>query len=221
MDANCRDRKGRTPLSLAAGWGCQEIMPGVDINFKSWTPLYLAVVHRRQSILWQCLQVVGVGGSVSLDSALGCRQKNIVCQVLRVADVTVYNDRTPTPLAAERDYNGVMKKLLGVDASYSDNEDQPLSHPTTEYQHETIARQLLQVLDANCTNVRAPPPLVVEKEYQQIVEQLLEVQDVDVNCRDNEGWAPLHLAAAYNLETVLRRLLQVAGINVNLESKNG
>jgi len=54
-----------------------------------------------------------------------------------------------------------------------------------------------------------------------IVKILIEIEDIDVNSQNNEGFSALHFAAQYGLNEIVESLTNHPCININIETENG
>ena len=177
------------------------------------TPLYRAVDKNNVPIV---IEILTQGATVDLREKLwwrtplhlACDKGYLECVRHLLAydatvDISAKEGWTPLMLAAANGHTEIVQMLLNVKANYklrTKNDFQALHH-AAKNNHADIVHLLLLQKNSD-PNIRiyekGPTALHIAAEHNSAnaVDVLLS-HDAEVNCRDKQGWAPLHLAV-YN-----------------------
>jgi len=210
VDPNSPDRKGRTPLSFAAGCGLGDVVKLIlqqrDIKPDSAdrdgrTPLSFAAERLRSPDYYR---------SPYWDPS---EHGVIVRLLLERRDVDPNSPdrkgRTPLSFAAECGLGDLVKLLLQRGDINPDSSDSDGRTPLS------FAAERLRTPDY-------PRPLYLEPpEHDVIVKLLLERGDVDPDSPDSKGRTPLSFAAECGLGDLVKLLLQRADVNPDSADSDG
>jgi ankyrin repeat protein len=208
VEADLKDGKGRTPLSLAAEEGHTTIVEvllatgQVDINSNnkfSQTPLS---------------QATALGHEAVVKLLLATGQADINTK-------EVYG-HTPLSLAVENGYEAVIKLLLATGQADINSNDAfgytPLLRAASKG-HEAVVKLLLATgqADINSNDAFNYTPLfwAAGKGHEAVVKLLLATGQADINLKDNYGQTPLLRAAAAGHEAVVKLLLATGQADIN------
>ena len=198
--ANLKDISGRTPLSIAADQGHEEVVK-----------LLLA----RNDV-----EVDSMDGDscTPLSNAADQGHEEVVKLLLTRNDVEAglkdNAGRTPLSKAAYGGHEEVVKLLLTRDDVEADSKDNdswtPLSYAAYKG-HEEVVKLLLTRDDveagskdnAGCT----PLSKAADQGHKEVVKLLLTRDDVEADSKDNDSWTPLSYAAHKGHEEVVKLLL--------------
>lgn len=234
---------GVTPLHLAVKVGCEKVVKilvaKLDINAKAFddklfTPLHLAAKGGHASIT---SHLVAAGASLeeqTIDgmtplhyAARGGNIDTVACLVMRGADLEAKTKLGFTPLrfAAQNSNTAVTAYLYerGAD-SYAVAQD-----GLTPF-HPYVCRPY----KPSEAFLPSHQPVIFEADPEfnklhhaalkndiKLIEELLSIAGVDVNCKTAEGETPLHLAAQNGCIEAAAALMTQDGINVNAKTNLG
>ncbi|MCS5711378.1 ankyrin repeat domain-containing protein [Candidatus Berkiella aquae] len=183
IDIHARDKRGMTPLHIAAACGYSSIIQqllergaafNVETNVGD-TPLHLATLANHPAVVSLLLEK---GAHADLKNADGL---------------------TPIFLAARMGLTDIIAQLLTRKADFNFVKD-------------------LLAGKAPLTKIH-PLGYATKHNYGEIIPYLLK-QGEDLNTLDSTGYAPLHLAAYYNLPQMTKILLSY-GANIEIQDNQG
>jgi ankyrin repeat protein len=237
-DPAIRDRKGRTPLHLAAvngrlGAVQQLVAAGADVSATAgsmgWTPLMLAVAAGYEDVV-RCLLAGGAAASVSAGMADGTTALHLACgrpgTEQMVADLLAAgahaaaadsSDNTPLHSAAAAGAADTVSRLLDAGAEvWSANSDLELPlHLAIAGGHTAAAVQLIAAAKASdeqsinaVTAAGAAPIHLAAVKDSSMLRVLLQCSALQVDVVDGAGQTALHLAAAGGYLKNIRQLVQ-------------
>ena len=251
VDADSKDRGGRTPLWWAAGRGHEAVVRlllatgQVDADSKDregQTPLWRAVEHGHEAVVQLLLATGQVdadskdqGGRTLLSWTAGHGHEAAVRLLLATgqvdADSKDWRGQTPLWWAAEHGHEAVVRLLLATGQVDADSKvgcwgRTPLWW-AAKYGHETVVRLLLDTgyVDADSKDgVRGRTPLwwAAEQGHEAVVQLLLDTGQVDVDSKDRR-WSqtPLSRAAEQGHEAVVRLLLATGQVDADSKDRAG
>ncbi|KAI9684320.1 MAG: hypothetical protein M1822_005793 [Bathelium mastoideum] len=217
FDIDAKNRKGRTPLWLAANNGYEAvvrlllIIGKVNVDVKD---------SDGQTALWGATK----GGHEAVVQLLLATDKVDVN-----AKDTRYG-RTPLWCAAEEGHEAIVELLLATgkvnvnmkDSSYRQT---PL-WPAAERGHDAVVRLLVATNDVDVDmkdSLHGRTPLwgAAKEGHESVVKLLLATGKVDVNMKDSDGRTALWGAAKEGHEAVVQLLLTTGKVNVNIKANDG
>ena len=214
VDANLRDREGRTPLSIAATAGSVEVAKmlldrqDVDRNSRDdhgSTPLMCAVYSRRTPVLTLLL------GRMDID-----------------ANAQDNGGRTPLSYAAGNGHKLILEVLLDrkdINANLQDNNGRTPLFYAAIWGKEAISKLLLDRndIDPNTQDKTGLTPLACAARWswKAVVRLLLDRNDIDANVQDHSGRTPLSYAAARRDKHVVQLLLDRNDVDPNIPDNTG
>ncbi|KAJ5211208.1 hypothetical protein N7491_011028 [Penicillium cf. griseofulvum] len=210
---DCRDTKGRTPLSHAAESGSITIVE----NLMNWGSFPNSEDDGERTPL-------------SYASGAGCYE---VVELL-LGDVRVppdqrdFQQRTPFLWAAENGHGTVVKRLLETGKIEPDRQDQfertPLLYAAANG-HDTVVKQLLETgkvkPDRKDKFEQTPLSYAAVKGYNTVVKQLLETGKVEPDRKDKSERTPLSNAAKNGHDAVVKLLLETGQVNPDAMDLDG
>lgn len=214
IGVNSKDDDGRTPLSLAAKEGHEEVvrllLKREDVNADpkddcGRSPLSWAAQNGHESVVRLLVE------------------QNDIDFNLKDED-----GRTPLSLAAEEGHEGVVRLLLQLKDIKVDSRDTrgltPLFRAVKEG-HEAAVRLLLErnEVDVNLMDPvygRTPLWYGLIIRHEAIVRLLLERKDINVNWTDKEGWTPLRVAVYAGSESIVRLLVERDDVDNPIKNKD-
>ncbi|GFW41345.1 ankyrin-3 [Trichonephila clavipes] len=204
-NVNKKDNDGRTPLHLAVETGCRELVKLLLRNKalvnsedkNKMTALHSSAVCGHKHILEILIEA---GGNIHAPDIDGC---------------------TPLHLAAGKGHIHIVEFLIdrGVDINATEEYGLTALHISTTKRHNGIIKLLLKnkanIYTVDCSGW-TPFYLSVAKEMSE----LYLVTEIDINFRDTHGYTPLHVAAIYGDETLLKYCLNKS-CNINVQCLRG
>jgi ankyrin repeat protein len=190
------ERLGRTPLSLAAARGHEQVVmllleSGAELDdedSEGTTPLSLAIANGHEAVVKLLLEK---GAKLDYKDSDG---------------------KMPLLLAAANGHEAVVKLLLESGAELDDEDSEgttPLSLAAANG-HEGIVKLLLEKgakLDSEDSDGKTPLSLAAAKGHEAVVKLLLE-KGAEVDSKDSDGQTPLSMAAAEGHKAVVELLLE-------------
>jgi ankyrin repeat protein len=218
VEADKKDKSGRTPLSWAAGNGHEAIAKlllatgQVEINSKDEngeTPLSWAAKNGHEAIVKLLLLATSQVEVNSKDKS----------------------GRTPLSLAAKNRQKAVVELLLATGQVKINWKDEsgwtPLSRAAGNGD-EAVVKLLLATgqvkIDSKTKIGQTPLSLAAVNNYEAIVELLLATGQIEINSKDENGLTPLSYAAAYGRkgsEAIVKLLLATGQVEVKSKDKSG
>lgn len=211
LDVDEKDDKGRTPLTLAAVDGREEVVKllletgKVDVNSydrRGYTALYYAIMGRHNAVIHLLLETGKLDmnykkprGRSPLDFASRYCNEAAVRLMLERYDDYLYVDskddfgRTALSIAAEKGSERIISLLL----------DTGKADP-----------------DSRCREGRTPLSYAAEYGKSEVIKLLLETGNVNVNAKDEDSWTPLHWASIEGQTEAVRLLVDSGKANPEL-----
>ena len=221
------DKRGRTPLALAAYYGHEGIVKvllkaGADVNRageRGETALMTASKKGHEAIVRALLEAGAdvnkadkVGATALLISTQEGHEAAVRVLLERGADVNKVGkvDWTPLALAAENGHEAIVRALLekGADVNEVDEEGATPLLFAAENGHEAVVKALLDAkADVNQAEKDGWTPLLVAAEngHEAVVRALLE-KGADVNEANKEGTNPLYVATNESVASALKEM---------------
>jgi ankyrin repeat protein len=224
VDVNSKDEDGKTPLHLAIYAGYKEIVDmllGVsvtDVNLKDNEgayPLHWAAKLGYATTVGKILK--------EKNGDVNCTDNTGMTPLHWVAKNTEWNSSDLS------DHVAVVEIILAapnVDASKRDNNGiSPLRMATMRDQY-VLAEMILKALGEDFMNIcerneEFPLHWAAIEGKRWVVEMILKISGVDVNCEDNSLMTPLHLAAMEGQSEVVDVLLGAKGTLMNYNDSSG
>jgi ankyrin repeat protein len=151
-----------------------------------------------------------ISGGLGMHLAIKQRHQDVVRFLLaRGVNTDRWNDGTPLGMAILTTQPVMVKLLLGVDSTDLDTEPVSLSNDGTEMQ-----RSYAGVNERASFHDNTALHLAAIHNLPEIAQILCDVQDVDINLRNEKGATPLLDAAVVGSEGVVRILLNHPGIDL-------
>ncbi|GFR24112.1 ankyrin-3 [Trichonephila clavata] len=204
-NVNKKNNAGSTPLHLAVETGCLELVKLllrnkalVDSEDKNKiTALHASVAFGHKNIL---MAIIEAGGNI------------------HSPDV---NGLTPLHKAIKREDIHIVKALIdrGVDINATDINGRTALHMSTVRKHNEIVKLLLK----NKANTSIVDCFGLTPFYVSIANGMSElylVEDIDINFTDVDGYTPLHIAATYGDEKLVKYCINKS-CNVNAQCLRG
>jgi ankyrin repeat protein len=239
---------GLTTLHLASHFELkavisQLLLTHIDVNARDndgRTPLWAAVVSRKETIVRQLLEAPGIdvnardtGGQTPLLRAVDCRDDAIVRLLLAAPEIEVNaqdtEGRTPLWVAVDNMHERIVGQLLlapRVDVNAQENKGQTPLWWAARNGYEEVVRLLLAApeIAVNTRDRKGRTPLLIAANsgHEEVIGLLLRAPRIDVNARDEEDKiTPLCIAIARKHEAAACKLLEEPRIDVNAPDGDG
>ncbi|XP_046559431.1 serine/threonine-protein phosphatase 6 regulatory ankyrin repeat subunit A-like [Haliotis rubra] len=196
---NDRNRKGTTPVMLAALYGQKDVF---DLLVSNAADLTLADDEDEGVLHYACQ-----GGNMS-----------IVQHLIRVCDINKRrrDGRTPVMVAAVCGQKDVFDLLMSnaADLTLADDEDEGVLHYACQGGNMSIVQHLIRVCDINKRRRDGRTPVMVAALCgQKDVFDLLVSNAADLTLVDDEDGGVLHYACEGGNTSIIRHLITVCDIN--------
>ena len=246
--ANLRVRGGRTPLSIAAKAGSEQVVKvlldrhDVDpnpVDDDGCTPLVCAMRSGSKATFMLLLNRKNI--DLNLQDQLHisplyrafeyCDEDTVETFLQRTTidtDCKGFLGKPPLYLAARFGWEAIVKLLLdrkNVDPNTQYNNGRtPLSY-AAERGEEAIVKMLLDRKDINVkiqdNDGRTPLSYAALMGRESIVKMLLDRKDITVKIQDNDGRTPLSYAALMGRRSIVEQLINRKDTNPNVQDRNG
>ena len=236
VSMNSFNKSGETALHIACKIGLPEIVRllchcGCNVNLagpSGCLPAHLAAETGQEETLMMLfdyasnIDATDRFGRNALHFAAGAGQASTLSALLKVgADLNArdYEGKAPVHSAIESGDLGILYTLCEAraDLSASDYSLKTPLHLAVKRLSETLVRELIRlVTDPNAQDVDGRTPLhysCLSKQSTGTITKILLENGADVNVHDQNGIAPMHLAAEQGFDTVVRELALFRGNN--------
>ncbi|XP_057314550.1 protein phosphatase 1 regulatory subunit 12A-like isoform X2 [Hydractinia symbiolongicarpus] len=226
--------KGTVFLSAVASGDLEEterlLKEGVDIdytNIDGLTALHQACIDENDDMVKLLLnkganiEACDNEGWTPLHAAASAGNIDIA-QILidNGADLSAVNNEgeVPLDLAEEEEMEEFLSEEIdaqGVEVEDARNEEErKMIEDANGWINNKEVDEILDWQGATALHVAAA------KGYNKVISLLLQIGNIDVNVRDNDGWTPLHAAVHWGSKTACE-LLTEAGADFELKNSNG
>lgn len=239
---NLRNRRGHTPLWLAASNGHEAavriLMSYRHIHHGSHdlvkeTSFWIAAANGHLDVLkvfltFGVVEHPKISGSSAVEMAARNGHAGVVNLLSLKTNVTARQLNRSLFLAAAEGHESVVHTLLGhhgVDVNCRYGEGLTPLWIAAANGHEGVVRTLAMVhgTDLNHRNILDITPLTraVWNGHEEVVKTLVKIPGVDINSQETNGLTPLWIAASMNRRSIVCTLLSQQCIDINLGDRQG
>ena len=233
VNPDMADKSGRTPLSWAASYGCEEIVEMLlernDVNpdtpdERGRTPLSWAIIYGHEKVVRALLErnnanpdTADLSGRTPLSwaASYGCKEiTKILLERCRVAPDRADNSgRTPLSWAAQNYQEGIVEILLERNDVNPDSADKSGRTP--------LLWAAVGWADGPDDYPDTEGSFASGSDCVMVAEILLKRSDVNLNIADEDGRTPLSLAAGGGCWEIVEMLLKRSDVNLDMADKSG
>jgi len=239
---------GRTPLSIAAGYGCAEVVKQLlghgktepdKADYNQWTPLFWSIGGMHFNVLKLLVEDhrvsvnhVDRSGRTALSWAAAAGGLDLVKTLLSLSHIEANkadrNGRSALSWAAGNGHLETVKCLRRdrrISLSTKDNDGRNALSWACSGGHHEVVHYLIkndhQGVDEKDVDGWTPLAWALFSRSPKTVQVLVNSNLVNVNGKDNLGRSALSFAAGYGYLDVVQILLSVDGIDIESEDNDG